>query len=206
MLDWLRIRHWDQFCQFPKVLGGCCEEELVAGAIGPRSRNRPRSRVRLRGLTASRPSYVADEMFDLPRISRSVALHYVHARGWSAAPFAPAWSDSTSASAHILCNRICAAAENEPVSTIGTNVSMADATAPARLQVVLTQLAPIINAADRFGTTRRRGDAFGAHRLNLLAAAWIFLDRRNLKSLIRYTTNEHCSCGVRVSIFRPLLR
>jgi hypothetical protein len=24
-----------QFCQFPKVLGDCCEEELIAGTIRP---------------------------------------------------------------------------------------------------------------------------------------------------------------------------
>jgi hypothetical protein len=33
MLGWLRIRHWDQFCQFPEVLDGCCEEELMAGTM-----------------------------------------------------------------------------------------------------------------------------------------------------------------------------
>ena len=27
------LRHWDQLSQFSKVLGGCCEEELVAGTI-----------------------------------------------------------------------------------------------------------------------------------------------------------------------------
>jgi hypothetical protein len=29
----LWLRHWDQLGQFPKVLGGCCEEELVVSAV-----------------------------------------------------------------------------------------------------------------------------------------------------------------------------
>jgi hypothetical protein len=29
----LWLRHWDQLGQLPKVLGGCCEEELVMGAV-----------------------------------------------------------------------------------------------------------------------------------------------------------------------------
>ena len=27
------LRHWDQLGEFPKVLGSCCEKELVMGAI-----------------------------------------------------------------------------------------------------------------------------------------------------------------------------
>ncbi len=29
----LWLRHWDQLGEFPKVLGGCCKEELVMSAV-----------------------------------------------------------------------------------------------------------------------------------------------------------------------------
>ena len=33
LLGWLNARHRYQFGQLPEVLGGCCEEELIAGTI-----------------------------------------------------------------------------------------------------------------------------------------------------------------------------
>src|SRR3954454_10917526 len=33
--SWRWIWHWDQLCHLPEVLGGCCEEEFVAGTLWP---------------------------------------------------------------------------------------------------------------------------------------------------------------------------
>ncbi len=33
LLGWLDVRHWYQFRELPEVLGGGCEEELIAGTI-----------------------------------------------------------------------------------------------------------------------------------------------------------------------------